>query len=129
MESEGKKNLREAFLKSWSRETSYPRTKDQWNARNPAFGQCAVTSLVVNDMYGGKIVYNTDYHHYWNVLDDGTVIDLTREQFGKNVDIKPQGDATREHMLYSEAAGRALTLQRYNLLKERVERNLLFLVE
>jgi len=129
MESVDKKSLREAFLKSWSRETSYPRTKAQWSTKNPSFGQCAVTSLVVNDLYGGKIVYNTDYHHYWNVLEDGTVIDLTKDQFGKNITIKPQGETTREYILSSESAARALTPQRYYMLKHEVEKNLSLFVE
>lgn len=129
METVDNNTLREVFRKSWSRKTSYPKTQDQWTAKNPAFGQCAVTSLVVNDLYGGKIVYNRDYHHYWNVLDNGTEVDLTKEQFGKNVTIQPQGETSREYILSSDAGARALTPQRYNLLKKQVEKNLSLLVE
>jgi len=129
MERIDKKFLKEAFGKSWSRETSYPRTKDQWSKANPSFGQCAVTSLIINDLYGGKIVYNKDYHHYWNVLDNGAVIDLTKDQFGKDIVIKSQGETTREYILNSESAARALTAQRYQTLKKEVEKNLLLFVE
>lgn len=129
METVDKNTLREVFRKSWSRKTSYPKTQDQWSAKNPSFGQCAVTSLVVNDLYGGKIVYNRDYHHYWNVLDNGTEVDLTKEQFGKNVTIQAQGETTREYLLNSDGATRALTPQRYDLLKKEVEKNLSLLVE
>lgn len=129
MEAIGIKSLKSALLKSWSQETSFPRTKDQWNSKNPSFGQCAVTSLIVNDICGGKIVFNKDYHHYWNVLDDGTVVDFTKDQFGKEVSIPQQGEASREYILESEAAHRALTPARYKLLKGKVEKVLLLFVE
>ncbi len=119
------KDLRKAFFKGWSRDTSYPRTKARWSPKNPAFGQCAVTSLVVNDLYGGKIVYNKDYHHYWNILDNGSEIDLTREQFGKGVVITGFTVASRDYMMHSEAAERAKTKKRYELLKGTVEKLLL----
>lgn len=129
MESVDVNALRDAFLKSWSRDTTYPRTKDQWSTANPSFGQCAVTSLVINDLYGGKIVVNRDFHHYWNVLNDGTVVDLTKEQFGKGVVIESHGEATREYILGSDAAARALTPERYKLLKTKVAKALLLFVE
>lgn len=114
--------LRQAFSKSWSRKTSYPKTRDQWSPENPAFGQCAVTSLIVQDLFGGKLVYNKDYHHYWNILDDGTTIDLTKIQFGKNVKIDNHELVTREYILESAAAARAETPERYALLKQKVEK-------
>jgi hypothetical protein len=117
--------LRRAFSDSWSKETSYPPTQDQWSPENPAFGQCAVTSLVINDLYGGQIVYNKDYHHYWNILDDGTVIDLTKIQFGPRATINHWTSSTREYILDSSAARKAQTPQRYQLLKNKVEQLLL----
>ena len=122
MESVDKKSLREAFLKSWSRETSYPKTKDQWSPKNPSFGQCAVTSLIVNDLYGGKIVYNNDYHHFWNILQNGRVIDLTRSQFEGSFMITDYVESTRESMLNTKEALSARTQQRYKLLKKRIEK-------
>jgi hypothetical protein len=119
------RHLRKAFGQGWSRNTSYPKTRTLWNTKNPSFGQCAVTSLVVNDLFGGKIVYNKEYHHYWNILDDGSEIDLTREQFGKNVVINEFTEASRNYMIYSDAAERAKTRERYELLKNKVEKLLL----
>jgi hypothetical protein len=120
MTAEEIKILRSAFKKSWSKSTTYPRTKEKWSPENPAFGQCAVTSLVINDLYGGKIVYNEDYHHFWNVLKDGTVIDLTKVQFGSGVKIKGFSESSREYILESAAAAEAKTPQRYKLLKSKV---------
>lgn len=44
------KIIYEALIKSWSIETS-----SKWTSENPAKGQCGVTALVVQDIYGGKI--------------------------------------------------------------------------
>lgn len=117
--------LRHSFEKSWSRKTSYPGSRNDWSPHNPAKGQCAVTSLIVNDLFGGKIVYNKDYHHYWNILEDGTEVDLTRGQFGDQVNIKGYSVAGRKYILDSETAALAKTPERYALLKSRVEKLLL----
>ena len=42
--------------KSWSKDTCVPSLKDDWNKENSALGQCAITTLIVNDFLGGKIM-------------------------------------------------------------------------
>lgn len=118
------KNLRELFLKGWSKETCYPKSKDKWTPENPTFGQCAVTALVINDLFGGEIVSNPKYHHYFNILEDGTEIDLTREQW-KDVVIEGHEPSTRDYILFSERGRDVQTLERYQLLRKNVERELL----
>lgn len=122
MNAEDIKILKDAFKKSWSKSTTYPKTREKWSSENPAFGQCAITSLVINDLYGGKIVYNQDYHHFWNVLKDGTVIDLTKVQFGTGVKIESFSESSREYILESAAATEAKTPERYQLLKSKVHK-------
>lgn len=43
--------ITDALLQSWSLQSSSKWTKD-----NPAKGQCGVTALVVNDLFGGEIM-------------------------------------------------------------------------
>ena len=57
--------LEKAFELSWSKETCLPANQAQWSPGNKACGQCAVTVLVVNDLYGGKIAYDKEHDHYW----------------------------------------------------------------
>jgi hypothetical protein len=59
-----------------------------WSADNPSRGQCDVTSLVVLEYLGGDLqlapVFLGDEqveHHYWNLLNDAEVLDLTCQQF------------------------------------------------
>lgn len=74
-------DLAEALEKSWARETS--NDPNSWRPDNPAWGQCAVTALVVQDYFGGHLLNakNAGVSHYWNRLDNGAVIDLTKIQF------------------------------------------------
>ena len=71
---------------SWSATTSYE-SDENWSPENPARGQCVVSSLVVQDYFGGDIVRyavtgeGIDETHYFNVLEDGTVLDTTRSQY------------------------------------------------
>ncbi len=74
--------LRRIFEKVWCEATAYPGTSKYGDPTVLSFGQCAVTALVIHHLYGGDIVYNDVYHHYWNILPDGSHLDLTRDQFG-----------------------------------------------
>ena len=67
---------------AWNAETS---VRDDWNLECPSAGQCAVTSLVVQDFFGGDLLQSTvqGVSHYWNRLPDGTEVDLTRDQFDR----------------------------------------------
>lgn len=80
----------EAVIRSaWSADSCDPVDLAQWSLQNPARGQCAVTALIVQDLFGGELlladVQNGDGsrqgHHYWNRLPGGLEVDLTREQF------------------------------------------------
>jgi 8-oxo-dGTP pyrophosphatase MutT (NUDIX family) len=81
--------LEEAVRVGWCVWTSDPVDQQRWSATNPAWGQCASTALVVQDLLGGELMM-ADVHaadgtpagvHYWNRLPDGLELDLTREQF------------------------------------------------
>jgi hypothetical protein len=80
--------VQRAIRTSWSAETCDP-VDLPWSEANAPRGQCGATALVVQDLLGGDLllaeVRNPDGSrqgvHYWNRLDDGTELDLTREQF------------------------------------------------
>ena len=48
--------LEEALKKAWDQTTCYPPMAEDWSPDNPAYGQCYVTALIVNDFFGGKIL-------------------------------------------------------------------------
>ena len=113
--------LRQALENSWGEDTCYPPQAKQWKNKHPSFGQCAVTALVVQDYFGGKITYCEHAHHYWIKNSAGEKIDLTAEQFGPETEICEDGTRCRQYMLESAAAKKADTFKRYLLLKSRVE--------
>ena len=113
--------LRTALAASWTAQTASPLVA--WTPHNPSSGQCAVSALVLQDYCGGKIcrcvVVGTP--HYFNRIDD-QVVDSTAAQFGTvAIDYDTSTVRSRQRILRH-----ADTRQRYELLKERVER---FLVE
>lgn len=114
---------------SWSATTSYE-SDENWSPENPARGQCVVSSLVVQDYFGGDIVRyavtgeGIDETHYFNVLEDGTVLDTTRSQYKdkqvsmaeKPIDLKKNGfSSVRERCLADKE-----TKYRYGILATRV---------
>ena len=66
----------------WSEKSS-----KQWSVDNPANGQCAVTALVLQDVYGGRILKTRVGRawHFYNEI-DGRVVDMSSSQFSANVD-------------------------------------------
>lgn len=109
-----------AIRAGWSRASSADPAG--WNASNPAWGQCAVTALVIQDVLGGDLlrVVVGDQTHYFNRLPGGEVIDLTREQFGPRP--IPNTPVTRER---SYVLSFPDTERRYLALREAVERTVL----
>jgi len=109
-----------AIRSSWSDETKFPGTpKDSC----PEAGHCAVTALVVQRLLGGKILRaarvisdDLDYgSHYWNLLPDGTSLDLTLSQFPLPVWVEGCTEASIEKII---ANGN--TARRFAILLDRV---------
>lgn len=76
---------------SWKAETAYRSCQTEWVPTDPSYGQCAITAMLVFDMFGGsihRIRVDGGGTHYFNKIDDHYV-DLTREQFDLyNIPIK-----------------------------------------
>lgn len=67
----------------WSKETAYPSCQLEWVPNDPSYGQCAITAMLVHDLFGGtihRIRVSGGGTHYFNRI-NGHYIDLTREQF------------------------------------------------
>lgn len=114
--------LSDIFDKCWTIETASPKSKLNWSEQNKALGQCAVTALVVNDMFGGDIIEQESSNHIWNILPDGTQHDFTRMQFPTETDFKNATLCDRDKILNSKKAKTLETLERYHLLKKRVDK-------
>src|SRR5665811_2071764 len=103
--------------RAWSRSTSAD--PERWSEGNPAWGQCAVTSLVLQDLLGGKLCRTmVDGHsHYFNILDNGEEVDLTWEQFRVGATKSDRQLRERSYVLSFPDAAR-----RYVLLRTAVDR-------
>lgn len=117
------KMLETLLQKSWSKETCYPNNKKNWTDKNPAIGQCAITALIVQDYFGGELLYCKHHNHYWNRLPDGKEIDLTRSQFTKNTSVCLDDIIPREYILEIGSTKKENTLQRYILLRHRIKKS------
>lgn len=112
-----------AIRASWSAETCSPDdvARRPWTDDNPAWGHCDLTSAIVHDLLGGDLVLGEvhvggEQHglHWWNRLDSGLEVDLTREQFR-------DGQVVTRVRVLERPAGRPVRRQReYELFRERV---------
>lgn len=110
--------LKRYLLLTWDAKTA----KGDWTPDCPSLNQCAITSLVVQDFFGGDLLRclmtNGD-SHYWNRLPNGSEVDFTEDQFDYITDQPIKRDfviRAREYVLSFPE-----TVVRYNLLKNRIE--------
>jgi hypothetical protein len=100
---------------AWRADTSF--LEADWSADNPAVGQCAVTALVVQDLFGGDLLRGRmqSAAHYWNRLPDGREVDLTAGQFEAEPVFEEATLRSREYVLSFTA-----TRQRYQRLRDNL---------
>ena len=74
--------LENYLIKCWSIKTS-----SKWTAENPYRGQCGVTAIVINDLFGGTILKTRvgEQWHYYNWI-NGQRFDFTSKQFDFDLD-------------------------------------------
>ncbi len=115
--------LKKTLKKSWSKETSFD--PKNWTPENPAWGQCLITALIVQDFFGGKILEGKVKipgrtkccAHYWNEPSDGQETDLTKEQFPDGASLEGAiRTRTRAYCLRTQTVKR-----RYLLLKSVID--------
>lgn len=76
-------DLYNILKEAWCKESAYPSCQKDWIKADATYGQCAVTAMIVNDIFGGtihKIRVDGGGTHYFNKV-QGKYIDLTIEQF------------------------------------------------
>jgi len=114
------KELEDLLENSWTKETSAD--PQNWNIFNPAWGQCAITALIVQDFMGGELLRTViprkkeNISHYWNLLPEGREVDFTSKQFSSDVIIKDGEERDRHYVLSYPT-----TRKRYVLLRLAVE--------
>ena len=118
------KTLQIALLNSWNKDTCYLPMENEWSPENPAYGQCYVTALIIQDYFGGKIlkaIFEDETGHFWNLVDNKE-IDLTRIQFDKNEIIpEPTSHSRKEIEEVKNNPEYKESNRRYLILKKRVE--------
>lgn len=108
-------DLYRSLSRVWSGDTSSP--SDAWSESNPEQNHCSITSLVVQDHFGGEILstQTSGGTHFYNLI-DGRKWDLTARQFAEPV---PYDDTPS-----SRAAALADTSpQKYALLTTRLQQS------
>jgi len=112
-------NLETAVRAAWALDTCDPVDAGDWSAANPSRGQCGSTALTIHDLLGGELliaeVIRSDGSrqgaHYWNLLPDGTELDLTREQFADDEVIQQPRTLRRPAGLPTRCAEQYLTMR------------------
>lgn len=109
------------LMECWSYETCVPSLRNNWNKDIPSLGQCAITALIVNDFFGGKIIrcMSPSGSHYYNLVND-EIVDLTASQFLGTLPLYDGGqERTREYLLSNDD-----TKERYLLLLDSLKRKM-----
>lgn len=105
---------------SWSKETAHPSCQAEWVPNDPSYGQCAITAMLVYDMFGAsihRIRVDGGGTHYFNKI-DGHYIDLTVDQFDLyNIPVQYEPN---EEMDRKYSGKNADTQKRFDLLLNHI---------
>lgn len=106
------KNIQKVLLECYSKDLCYPKVQRDWNENNRCFGMCAITSLIINDYFGGDIckIYVDGIIHYFNLIENN-IVDLTKDQFNREMDYKDYKIMDREKILTDDTKNRYVTLK------------------
>jgi hypothetical protein len=101
-----KEKVTASLLGSWS-----PATSGGWLDESPACGQCSVTALLLNELFGGDILKTPlpEGMHFYNRI-GGERIDLTDKQFDAPIDYLDQS-SNRDEALADTTAAKHDTLR------------------
>jgi hypothetical protein len=120
--------IEDAIRESWGRDTADE--DDDWTPENPSRGQCDVTSLVVQDIFGGELLAAGVFRdgervesHMWNRLPGGIELDLTRDQFA-NGDVIGEPSVRERPSEFEREHPRYHRYDAYLLLAHRVQEHL-----
>ncbi|MGZ9713510.1 YunG family protein [Glaciimonas sp. GNP009] len=109
-------DLYRSISRVWSADTSSP--TGAWSQSNPAQNHCSITSLVVQDHFGGGILTTKTPGgtHFYNLI-DGKKWDLTVHQFAEPV---PYDDTPSSR----DSAFADTSKQKYALLTARLKQSI-----
>ena len=112
------KYLQELLNDCYTKKLWYPKVSQNWSENNRCYGMCAITALIVNDYFCGKLgkIYVENISHYFNIIND-KVVDFTVSQFGHEVNYSNYELVDRDMLLQSEN-----TKLRYQILKSQLEK-------
>ena len=107
--------LKAQFQQCWSSDSS-----SRWTPENPSRGQCNVTTLVIQDHYGGEILktpVDGQWHFYNRIADQ--VVDLTAEQFAILPNYLDLPSNRNESLAGTTAKRYAALSRRFNQVREQ----------
>ena len=106
------KNIQKVLLECYSKDLCYPKVQCDWDENNRCFGMCAITSLIINDYFCGDIckIYVDGISHYFNLIENN-IVDLTKDQFNREIDYKDYKIIDREKILTDDTKNRYITLK------------------
>ncbi len=112
-------DMYDALLHVWCEYTCTPRLRHEWTPDNPTLGQCAITSFLAQDIFGGKVFgvpLEAGNFHCYNVV-DGYAFDLTSEQF----DGEPLNYSGNPEQLREIHFSRTEKRERYEYLRDKLK--------
>lgn len=112
-----------ALENAWSKETTDPVEIENWTEENKALGQCAITSVLINELFGGRMIYDKANFHIWNEFPDGSQHDFSRSQFLDERMFSIYKYKTSGDILFDERGNKTNILERYTKLKRNFEKN------
>ena len=111
------RHLYQKLYLAWGADTCAPRMRNEYFNNHPSYGQCSISSYLMQDLLGGEvrsIKLSDGSNHCFNII-DGVLYDLTRAQFNSPISYEDSEARTFDELLENKEK-----YQRFLLLKSRI---------
>ena len=108
--------VQKCLVTAYNSETCHPSYVSKWSPERPIVGQCAITSVYLHETFGYDIydVMVGRSRHFFNKMSDGTIVDLTAEQFDCEINYEFARKRNPKDVIKS-------VKDRYEILKTRMQ--------
>ena len=108
--------VQKCLVMAYSSETCHPSYVSKWSSERPTVGQCAITAVYLHEIFGYDIydVMVGRSRHFFNKKPDGSIIDLTSEQFDYEINYESARKRNPKDIIKS-------VKKRYEILKTRMQ--------
>lgn len=127
-------DLRDALQSAWDVDTAYPACREDYHSKDPSWGNCLVSALVIREVQGGKVLFGEvdtpsekglwharNHLDGWGYATQDIEVDSTWQQFEDGAVFHPGYDGRQQQIIHESVFKDDTLIPRLELLLQRMD--------